>query len=126
MTHDHSHHGGHCCSHDSHCCSHHGSMDHSHDDSCHAHHHHCCSEHEHDDFYAQLIEMADEAWMEVLKCKIKEEIKNKTGTHLDELAKIVSDANHYRWKHKMEARKGGGDFKEKVRNFFDRTSNNKG
>lgn len=113
MSHDH-HHGS-CCSDDSHhkCCS----EDHCHDGSCDAHHEHSCC-HEHDDFYSQLIQMADEAWMEVLKCKIKDQIKEKSGTHLDELAKIVSDSNHNRWKHKLEARHGINDYKNKVRDFF--------
>jgi hypothetical protein len=118
MTHNQGHHHhGECCSKEGECC-------HS-EDSCGAHHHHhheCCGHHEHEDFSEQLIEMADEAWMEVLKCKIKEHINNSSGSHLDELAKIVSESNHCRWKHKMAGRKGIDTFKHKVRDFFNRGS----
>jgi len=52
----------------------------------------------------RLLEIADLAWMEVLKEKIKEHIK-ATDPKLDELAKIVSEANHKRWKQKMQKEK---------------------
>ena len=44
------------------------------------------------------------AWAEVLKEKIKEHIKN-SDSKIDQLAKIVAEANHQRWKHKMEKEK---------------------
>jgi len=52
----------------------------------------------------KLLEIADMAWVEVLKEKIKEHIK-ANDPKMDELAKIVSEANHKRWKHKMEKEK---------------------
>jgi hypothetical protein len=100
---DHHHHGE-CCSHDK---------------NCHENHHHeCCHHHEHEDFAKQLLEMADEAWMEVLKEKIKEEIRSTSGSHLEGLAKIVSEANSLRWKNKLSSQKECSQFKEKIHEFF--------
>lgn len=47
-----------------------------------------------------LLELADEAWMEVLKEKIKERIRNQ-DTKIDQLADIVAEANHTRWRNKI-------------------------
>lgn len=106
--HHHHHHEHECCC--SECCS-----------RCHAevceHHHHHPHEH-HTDFAQQLIEMADQAWMELLKEKIKEQIKTSNGSQLDQLAKLVSDANHARWKNKISLQKGVGSFKDKLDAFF--------
>ncbi len=101
------------------CCSH----NHSHGKGHHHHHHHgnsccceesCCSccceeqicesEDENECKGAKLLELADEAWMELLKEKIKEHIL-ANDHKLDELAKIVSEANHKRWNHKMKQAK---------------------
>lgn len=87
--------------------------------SCHEKHH---GEHHEDDkqkeFVHWLYEVADEAWTEVLKEKIKEHILSNQSERMTELAKIVSDGNSQRWKHKMEKKHACGDFKEKLRNFF--------
>ena len=62
--------------------------------------------------------MADEAWMELLKEKIKKNIEAKTGKHLDKLADIISKANHDRWNEKMSISKTKEDFKDKLSDFF--------
>lgn len=80
----------------------------------------CSSEHEdHEDLSARLLEMADDAWMEVLKEKIKEHIINSHSEHLDQLAQIVSDTNGKRWKDKMAMKKNCNEFKEKLCQLFD-------
>lgn len=113
-----SHHQGHLGGHHHHdeCC--HGEYDHSccHEDSCDAHHHHH-HHHGHEDFADQLIDLADEAWMEVLKDKIKENI-SASSEHLDQLAKMVTEVNKERWINKMSAKKQSDDFKEKLHSFF--------
>jgi hypothetical protein len=112
--HGHDHHGG--CSHGS--CSAHG-------ESCEGHHHECCGEcgHHHPvvekDFAHQLLEMADEAWMEILKDKIKSKILESSGAHLDQLAKLVSDSNKERWKHKIAGNAVANDYRDKFSEFFD-------
>ncbi len=81
------------------------------EDSCHS-----------DDLYDEktewLIEAADLAWMEVLKDKIKEHILATQNEHMTQLAKIISEGNHERWKLKMENKKAADDFKEKICNFY--------
>lgn len=89
---------GHCCA-----CSH-----------CHDH----SSQHEHCHFSDQLLEMADDAWMEVLKEKIKEQVRQKSGAHLDKLAKIVAEANNDRWQRKLELMDIAHNFADRVRSFF--------
>ncbi len=107
MTHHHHHHhGDECCS-EHECC---------HEESC-EHHHHHAHEH-HDDFAHQLLDMADEAWMELLKEKVKEQIKTSSGAQLDQLAKLVSEANHVRWKHKMGLQKDAQTYQDKLSAFF--------
>ncbi|MCE5316254.1 MAG: hypothetical protein LLG04_02685 [Parachlamydia sp.] len=110
MTHHH-HHNGHCdicCAHG----EHHASC---HECAC-GHHHHPHEHHE--DFAHELLEMADQAWMEVLKEKIKEQIKSTNGPHLDQLAKLVAESNHVRWQHKMGVLKDVQSYKEKLSAFF--------
>lgn len=105
------------------------------EETCHHEHHHsaecsCCHEeicchhnnnhhhHEHPDFAHQLLEMADEAWMEVLKEKIKANIETKNGKQLDELANLVTDGNNIRWKNKIESQTEMMNYKDKISNFF--------
>lgn len=105
---------------DHHCgCNSCGCCDASHE-ACHHHHHHskCHSSTDYHDFAHKLIEMADQAWMEVLQEKIREQVRAMNGKHLDELAKQVAEANNERWKLKMAVEKGCHGFKEKISQFF--------
>ncbi|CAM2876854.1 Uncharacterised protein [Legionella steigerwaltii] len=65
-----------------------------------------------------FLELADEAWEEVLKEKIKALILKNQGARLDKLAKIVAEGNHQRWKHRMEEKQGYTDFMEEICKFF--------
>lgn len=76
--------------------------------------------HEDQDFSKELLEMADEAWMEVLYDKVKEHVIKSHSAHLDQLAKIVADANSARWKEKMALQKNCHDFKDKIDQFFNK------
>lgn len=113
--------------HDKHCThghQHHSSQGHTHHCPC------CCGccggkcqgscsvSGEHGDFSSQLLEMADAAWMEVLKKKMVEEIERSSGKNLADLAKIVSDANHERWKHRMAKHHVSENFHEQIARFF--------
>ena len=69
------------------------------------------------DYATKFLELADQAWMEVLKEKIKDQIR-LNGRHLDDLAQIISEANHARWHRKMEGKKCSSGYEEKLRNFF--------
>lgn len=114
------HHHHHCSEGECHTHSHsHGKDGHCHDDSC------CSSscgkheeEHEHCDFSQQLLELADEAWMCVLKEKIKKQIESTCSAQLDELAKLVSETNKQRWKQKMCADHSCAEFEDKVKEIL--------
>ena len=64
----------------------------------------------------ELLHLADEAWMELLKEKIKEEIRLNGGEQITNLARIVSTANHTRWKEKMQCKKDHEDFETQLKN----------
>ncbi len=104
---------GDCSSNEKNCCSCHAK----HDESCHDGHGGHGGD-KHDEFTHFLMETADEAWMEVLKDKIKEHILATQNDRMTELAKIVSETNNHRWKNKMEKKQGCADFKEKLCRFF--------
>lgn len=114
--------------------SHHQEHHHEHEccglchDGHHQHHHGECSSHEsccggiHGDkehnFAHELIQLADIAWMELLKEKIKANIAKSSGSHLDELAKVVAETNHIRWQNKMAKQKNIDNFGEKLHSIF--------
>ncbi len=86
-----------------------------HKGSCEESHHHG---HESCDFAKQLLSIADDAWMEVLKEKIRKQISETSGAHLDQLAKLVAEANNKRWQHKLGANQACEEYKEKISEFF--------
>ncbi|MBS4168536.1 hypothetical protein [Parachlamydia sp. AcF125] len=111
--------------HQDHCCGSCGCGDNHHHHHHHPHGEHECCEHHHHavvekDFAHQLLEMADEAWMEILKDKIKEQILSTDGSNLEELAKMVSQTNHDRWKHKIATNATVHEYREKFSSFFDK------
>lgn len=61
---------------------------------------------ERDIYIGKFVELADEAWTEVLKEKIKEHIR-KESTNMDKFAKLVAEANYERWRKKIEDRELG-------------------
>lgn len=122
MAHKHPHKDPHCPTHAHHhdACESHGdacASDKSHGDSCCSspHHHH---HHEEDSFSRQLLELADEAWMEVLKEKIKDQIREHNGANLEKLAQIVAETNNHRWKNKLDQKHSCNAFKDKLHEFF--------
>lgn len=63
----------------------------------------CCSQNQGGgcDHGKKLLEIADLAWMEALKEKIKQHIL-ASDHKIDEIAKIVGEANRDLWRHKMD------------------------
>src|SRR5205814_6628137 len=98
--HDQCHHEHSCCCHGEVC------------GVCHQHHHH-----KHEDFSHELIELADEAWMDVLYEKIKEQVIAKSGKQLDQLANLVAESNHQRWRNKLGANRATSELREKISEF---------
>jgi hypothetical protein len=111
MSHE-CHHGS--CSHKTH--SHSASCCHGSEGSeyvccdCGCHH----KSHKHSD---ELLALADEAWMELLKEKIKEEINKYSSQHIEEIASLVAKSNHARWKCKMEEKKNHHLFEDELQNI---------
>lgn len=66
----------------------------------------------------KLLCLADEAWREVVKDKIKKEIEKSSGAKLDALAKLVAETNHRKWSHLIEAKKGCDDYKQGVKDIL--------
>lgn len=87
--------------------------------SCHAEEKHTCPvTGEHEEMPNWFFEVADEAWSEVLKDKIKEHILATQNARMTKLAKIVSEGNDQRWKNKMEKKQSCHDFHEQIASFF--------
>ena len=102
----------------------------------HEHHHHegdcgcgCgCGTHHHHHHHGEegggchctdkFLELADEAWAEVLKEKIKSQIIAHKSEHLDKLAELVAKANGEKWKYKISAKMKGSEFKDDLKDFF--------
>lgn len=98
--------------HEKHCC--HGHFKH---EEC---HHHCAHEHK-DEKANYFLELADEAWEEVLKDMIKEYILETQRDRIAKLAKIVSEGNHQRWRNRMEQKQDCKEFMEELIKFFSKT-----
>jgi hypothetical protein len=77
-----------------------------------------CPCHHKQKYADQLIEIADEAWMEVLKEKIKDEIRKKSGDHLTQMAQLVNESNHKRWVDKIDERKNAENFDDRLRDLL--------
>lgn len=71
----------------------------------------------HGKYADELLALADQAWMEVLKEKIKEEIRQYSNDHLTQTAKLVAEANHLRWKEKLQSKKDLGEYEDRLRNL---------
>lgn len=65
-----------------------------------------------------FLKIADEAWMEVLKEKIKAKIIDHKGEHMEKLANIIAQANGERWKHKIASKINGNEFQDNLKEFF--------
>lgn len=63
----------------------------------------------------KLLCLADEAWKEVVKDKIKQEIEKTAGAKLDALAKLVAETNHKKWTHLIEGKQKCDQFKDQVK-----------
>lgn len=88
---------------------------------CQKGHHHqhecpcCCHHHEEaGDLSTDLLDLADAAWMELLKEKIKKHIEKRSGAHLDQLAAYISENNHARWSAKMAEERTQQEFEDKL------------
>lgn len=65
-----------------------------------------------------FLELADCAWAEVLKEKIKDHIKKNDSEYLDRLAELVAGANKKRWKNKMAKKNDCHEFSQSICDLF--------
>jgi hypothetical protein len=63
----------------------------------------------------KLLLLADEAWKELLKDKIKQEIEKSAGQKLNGIAKLVAEANHQRWSFLIEGKQKCDEFTQQVK-----------
>ena len=77
-----------------------------------------CSTDECCDMPEQLLELADEAWNELLREKMKAKIEESCGEKLDELAALVTTANSYRWQQKIQGKVKCDEYKSSIKEFF--------
>jgi len=77
-----------------------------HNDEC------CC------DMPERLLCLADEAWYEVLKEKMKDEIRKSCGENMDKLAKLVVGTNKAKWAHMVKGKIKCDEYKQNLKNIF--------
>lgn len=90
-----------------------GCSEHSHN---HHHHHHNGDDGGH--CAEKFLKLADEAWKEVLKEKIKEKIIAKREEHMEKLAEIIAKANGEKWKSIISSKMKCNEFKDNIKEFF--------
>lgn len=65
-----------------------------------------------------FLRIAQDAKMELLKEKMKQQIEAKQGKELEKIAKLVTDEEDYRWLHKIQIRNHCAEWKKKMYAFF--------
>lgn len=73
----------------------------------------CCC-----DMPEKLLQLADEAWREVLKEKIKKEIADTCGESLDEIAKLVTETNCAKWQHMIAGKVHCEEYKANLKKIM--------
>ncbi|MBA3722067.1 MAG: hypothetical protein H0W88_06680 [Parachlamydiaceae bacterium] len=73
----------------------------------------------------QLLNLANIAWMEVLKEKIKEHIR-ATDSKIDEMAKIVAESNREYWHAKMAEGKAKEHYETRLSQLFNHSGGSEG
>lgn len=70
------------------------------------------------DMPEKLLALADEAWSELLKEKIKAEISKSCGEGMDKLAKLVAETNKAKWAHTIQGKVKCNEYKDKLKAIF--------
>jgi hypothetical protein len=86
-------------------------------DSCHDKNCRCKCHHQ-TSYTEELLDIADEAWHEILKENIKEEIRKHSGDHIAKLAVLVAKANHDLWKDTIDQKEKREEFEENLDKYF--------
>ncbi len=70
------------------------------------------------DMSGKLICLADEAWSELLKEKMKAEIQKSCGEDMDKIAKFVTDTNNARWSYMIKGKAKCEEYKQKLKELI--------
>ena len=73
-----------------------------------------CDEDEGEDFALELLELADDVWMDVLREKLRKHIEVRSGARLDRLAQVVAEANATLWRQAIIEENAFANFREAV------------
>ena len=79
-----------------------------------SHKHKCCS----DNITDNIKCLAEKAWAELLKEKIKKQYENKIGSKMDKIAEVAADAAIDYWKHKIAAKESCKEQEAKLHNVL--------
>ena len=66
----------------------------------------------------KLLKLADEAWFELLKEKIKGRIQQTCDEKMNKLAELVADTNQQRWIHMIQGKMKCEEYKESIKDLF--------
>ncbi len=72
----------------------------------------CC------DMPERLLKLADDAWFEVLKEKIKEEINANCDGKMAEIAKLVASSNQAKWGNMIQGKVQCEEYKQSLKNLM--------
>lgn len=67
---------------------------------------------------AKLLCLADQAWHDLLKEKIKAQIEEHAGEKLDKLAGVVATANHKKWSNLIQQKVNCGSYQDEVKEIM--------
>ena len=70
------------------------------------------------DMHEKLLALADAAWEELLKEKIKAEINKTNGEHMDKIAKLVAEANCAKWGHMIQGKVKCNEYQENLKTLM--------
>ncbi len=65
--------------------------------------------------HEKLLILADDAWMELMKEKIKAEINKASGPHMEKIAQLVVETNFAKWSDLIQAKTKCNEYKDNLK-----------
>ena len=78
----------------------------------------CCEESTGCEMTDMMLKLADEAWSELMKEKMKAAFESERGEKMDAVAKAVVNASIGKWEYKMLGKAKCNEHKEKIKQAF--------
>ncbi len=66
----------------------------------------------------RLLTLADDAWYELLKEKMKAEIQKSCGDNMDKIAKLVTETNCAKWSHMVTGKVKCDEYKQQLKDIM--------